>query len=564
MGEWGKRGSPCADTQTHRGTAQQFTTFDFPYEIRLDKNSEVTPAPNDSLPPPVQLPGQYRKIATLVDMATGTLVDIQAVVHSCGPLSSITRKDGGTADKRSLVLRDDSGYCCELTLWGTFAQKDGDTVEQALLRGEHPVVAVRSCKVGDYQGKTFSTLNSTQLVLNPDSGEAAALRCWYDAGGSAAPSTSLGGAAGSALDGGAGGGAGGMGRRNDRFVSVRLVKDETAAGCPQTMWVSARGYITKLKPSNNDTQHLYPACPLPADGSAGRQCQKKLRQGEGVGGGWHCERHPEAHIPTPDWRYMVQAEVSDWSGPTLYVSAFGDTGEQLFGCSSNALHAMMEGDYAGYDRLVRNVPMSLYNFRFKVHGEEWQGQARTKFTLVGLSKPAFGEESRKLIAALKSGTPLEQPPAAGGGSGGYGAAPALGGYGGGGGYGAQQQAPAYGAAGGGGQYGGYGQTAQQMPAGGFDAGGGGGGGGGAGKGPCFNVRPCLPACACSHSHRTTDAHRIVLRSPVRRHRPLVPRLPPAKDCRWRRRRRRWLRRWRRWRRWRRRELLQVSSAWPLG
>ena len=499
----------CTYTDTHSPrahTPQQFTTFDFPYEIRLDKNSEVTPAPADSLPPPVQLPGQYRKIATLVDAAVGTLVDIQAVVHSCGPLSSITRKDGGTADKRSLVLRDDSGYCCELTFWGALAQKDGDTVEQALLRGEHPVVAVRSCKVGDYQGKTFSTLNSSQVVLNPDSPEAATLRSWYDAGGCAAPSTSLGGAAGNAGDGG--GAGGGMSRRNDRFVSVAQVKDETAAGCPQVMWVSARGYITKLKPSNNEQQHLYPACPLPAEGSAGRQCQKKLRQGEGVGGGWHCERHPDNHIPSPDWRYMIQAEVTDWSGPTLYVSAFGDIGEQLFGCSSNALHAMMEGDYAGYDRLVRNVPMSLFNFRFKVHGDEWQGQQRTKFTVVSLSKPQFGEESRKLIAALKSGTPLEQPPTAtggggGGGGGGYGAQAAQGGYQsnaggyGGGGYGAQQQqqAPAYGA-GGGGQYGNYGQQAQQG-GGGFDAGG--GGGGGAGKGSCFNVRPCLLACDCALS-----------------------------------------------------------------
>jgi hypothetical protein len=90
----------------------------------------------------------------------------------------------------------------------------------------------------------------------------------YDGGGSAAPSTAL----------GSGGFSAGGGGRQDRFVNFAQIKEETAAGCPATMWVQTRAYITTIK-MNNETGVLYPACPRPAEGSAqpGRTCQKKLR-----------------------------------------------------------------------------------------------------------------------------------------------------------------------------------------------------------------------------------------------------------------------------------------------
>jgi hypothetical protein len=52
---------------------------------------------------------------------------------------------------------------------------------------QHPVVAVKGARVGDFNGKTLSSISGTQVVLDPhDVQEAARLRHWYDNGGAAA------------------------------------------------------------------------------------------------------------------------------------------------------------------------------------------------------------------------------------------------------------------------------------------------------------------------------------------------------------------------------------------
>ena len=180
-----------------------------------------------------------------------------------------------------------------------------------LLRGDHPTLACKAVRVSDFSGKSLGTVGSTTLEMNPDLPEAGHLRAWYDNGGAAAPATAL----GQPFGGGGGGG------RQDRFMNCAQIKEETAAGVPSTLWVQTRAYITHLK-ANNETGVLYPACPLPAEGAAqpGRTCQKKLRND---GGAWHCEKH-QASVEGPDWRYMITAKAADWSGPDLWLSAFGD------------------------------------------------------------------------------------------------------------------------------------------------------------------------------------------------------------------------------------------------
>lgn len=61
-------------------------------------------------------------------MAT-TSVDIIGVVESVDEPSTITRRDGSEAQKRSITLRDDSNKSIELTFWGDYAANPGDQLE---------------------------------------------------------------------------------------------------------------------------------------------------------------------------------------------------------------------------------------------------------------------------------------------------------------------------------------------------------------------------------------------------------------------------------------------------
>ena len=46
-------------------------------------------------------------------------------------------------------------------------------------QGGHPVIAVKSARVGDFNGKTLSTISTSLVDLDPDVPEAAQLRNWW-------------------------------------------------------------------------------------------------------------------------------------------------------------------------------------------------------------------------------------------------------------------------------------------------------------------------------------------------------------------------------------------------
>ena len=47
-----------------------------------------------------------------------------------------------------------------------------------LSSGERPILAAKSVRVGDFSGKTLSSVGATLLTVNPDLPDAARLRNW--------------------------------------------------------------------------------------------------------------------------------------------------------------------------------------------------------------------------------------------------------------------------------------------------------------------------------------------------------------------------------------------------
>lgn len=74
--------------------------------------------------------------------------------------------------KRELLLVDEKASITA-TLWGQQAEEfDGSS---------HPVVALKGVKVGDYNGRTLSTMNSTLICQDPaDTPRTVELRVWFD------------------------------------------------------------------------------------------------------------------------------------------------------------------------------------------------------------------------------------------------------------------------------------------------------------------------------------------------------------------------------------------------
>jgi replication factor A1 len=72
---------------------------------------------------------QFRKIEEVESLPATTSVDIIGVVESVDDPSTITRKDGSEAQKRSITLRDDSNKSIELTFWGDYSTNPGDQLD---------------------------------------------------------------------------------------------------------------------------------------------------------------------------------------------------------------------------------------------------------------------------------------------------------------------------------------------------------------------------------------------------------------------------------------------------
>ena len=137
-------------------------------EITLEPGSVL-----QVLPDVPEIPRQryaLRKIAALADAQPRTNVDVAGVVEAVAPATSITRRDGSEARKRSVTLRDDSGAAVELTLWGAFADAAlGDQLD-GLVNGaaSRPVLVGKALSVGDFGGgRTQSTAGSSVVTLDP-------------------------------------------------------------------------------------------------------------------------------------------------------------------------------------------------------------------------------------------------------------------------------------------------------------------------------------------------------------------------------------------------------------
>ena len=50
---------------------------------------------------------------------------------------------------------------------------------QLVESGGHPVVAIKTARVGDFNGKTLSTLGTSLVDIDPDVPEAGVLRSWW-------------------------------------------------------------------------------------------------------------------------------------------------------------------------------------------------------------------------------------------------------------------------------------------------------------------------------------------------------------------------------------------------
>ncbi|KAI0053916.1 replication factor-a protein [Auriscalpium vulgare] len=349
---------------------KKFSTIQNEYELSLERNTEVEECVDSTDLPVIKY--NFSKLSQLEELQKDAICDVIAVVKDVGDLSEIIMKSNNRPlQKRELTLVDETGYSVRLTLWGKQAEQY-NTVD-------HPIIAFKGVKVGDFGGRSLSALSSGTMTINPDIEDAHALRGWFDDGGAQASfhSHTTGGPS-----------ASGSNSTINR-AEMRTLNDVKEAGLGMSDnadFFSTRATIMHIRPETM----MYPACP-----SEG--CNKKVVDGHD---GWRCEKC-ERSYEKPQYRYLLSMAVADYTGQA-WLSGFNEVGLLVFGMTADELHEIRERDDAKSNEIVLKAQCHTYNFACKARQDTFNDTTRVRYQIQRIQALDYAAEGRSLIELLKS------------------------------------------------------------------------------------------------------------------------------------------------------------------
>ncbi|XP_057952640.1 replication protein A 70 kDa DNA-binding subunit B [Malania oleifera] len=365
-----------------RGTLKvankQFKIVQNDYEMTLNENSEVEEAANEETFIP-EAKFNFVQIDQLGPYVNGKeFVDIIGVVQNVSPTMSIRRKSNNdTVPKRDITIADETKKTVVVSLWNDLATNVGQ--ELLDIADKSPIVAIKSLKVGDFQGVSLSTLSRSTLFVNPEIPESNKLRSWYDSEGKDTSMASVGQGMSPSSN------AGIRSMYSDR-VSLNHITSNPSLGEDKPAFFSVFGFVSFIKP---DQTMWYRAC---------KTCNKKVT--EAIGSGYWCEgcqRNDEESC----LRYIMVVKVSDASGEAWF-SVFNDQAEQIIGCSADELDKLrsQEGEENSYQLKLKEAKWALLLFRVGVAQREYMSEKRQRITVKSIASVDYAAESKFLLQEI--------------------------------------------------------------------------------------------------------------------------------------------------------------------
>ncbi|KAI6045607.1 hypothetical protein EDC04DRAFT_2888624 [Pisolithus marmoratus] len=335
---------------------KKFSHIQNEYELNLERNTEVEECLEPSSVPMIKY--NFIPLSQLEELQKDSIC-----VKEVGSLDEITSKANRTVIKRDLILVDKSQYSVRLTLWGkqaeTFAAED------------LPVIAFKSVKVGDFGGRSLSTISSSIMTISPDIEEAHLLRGWFDGIGAEKTFQSY----SNMLSGG----ASFSGFNRNEIRSILDVK-QSQIGTEKVEFFSTRATVMHVKSENI----AYPACPT-------QNCNKKVVEENER---WRCEKCDKTY-ERPEYRYILSMAVADWSGQA-WLQGFNDAGLAVFEKTADEIMEMKERNESEYNAYMARVIGKTYNFSCRAKLDTYNEQTRVRYGISKVSPLDYLEEAKYL------------------------------------------------------------------------------------------------------------------------------------------------------------------------
>ncbi|KMS97799.1 hypothetical protein BVRB_5g123610 [Beta vulgaris subsp. vulgaris] len=354
---------------------KQFKTVQNDYEMTLNEYSMVEEASDEGVYIP-EPKFNFVPIDQLGLYVNGKdVVDVIGVVQSVSSTMSIRRKiNNEMIPKRDITIADESKKTVVVSLWNEHAT----TIGQELLdmADKSPVVAIKSVKVGDFQGVSLSAISKSILKINPDLPESQKLRSWYDSEGREASLASVGAGMSPSPN------SAGRSMYSDR-VSISHITSNPSLGDDKPVFFNLKAYISLIKP---DQAMWYRAC---------KTCNKKVT--EAIGSGYWCEGC-QKNDDECNLRYIMVAKVSDASGEA-WVSTFNEQAERIIGCPAEELDKLksQEGEENLYQVKLKEATWVPHTFRVSVAQTEYMNEKRQRITVKAVAPLDYAAETSFLL-----------------------------------------------------------------------------------------------------------------------------------------------------------------------
>eukprot|EP00698_Gefionella_okellyi_P002906 TRINITY_DN1275_c0_g4_i1.p1 TRINITY_DN1275_c0_g4~~TRINITY_DN1275_c0_g4_i1.p1 ORF type:complete len:615 (-),score=148.99 TRINITY_DN1275_c0_g4_i1:1303-3147(-) len=361
---------------------RKFSNINNAYEISFDANAFIAGAPDD-----IAIKKQSYTFVPLASLGNlpaqkdSPPVDILAVVVTVKPVDTIVAKATmQTILKREVTITDQDRKTVVLTLWNKNAQNS--QWDELLQSGEHPVIAIKSAKLGEFGGRSLSTYSGSDLQINPDLPEARELAAWYGSEGTAAPLQQLVVAS-----------ASGEYAEPERKSFGEVADENIGASSTKFDRFTVRAYVQSIR-KDSPSGIWYQACPS-------ETCKKKVAP---VGSQFYCAGC-QKNFDTCSHRYIMSLSASDSTG-LQWMNAFDEQAAELLGVKADEMAAWKETGDARYESTLDGALLKQFVFRVKSKSEEYTSnktqsqETRVRHQIYKATPVDFVAESKQLLKAI--------------------------------------------------------------------------------------------------------------------------------------------------------------------
>lgn len=345
----------------------QFSNLKHPYELALDRDTEITECEDAGDVPKLQY--NFVPLSKVQEMEVNSVIDVIAVIKEINPAFQITSKSTGRPyDRRDIVLVDETQFAVTLGLWNKLA------IDFTL--PENSVVAVKGARIQEFGGRSLSLTQSGTLSPNPDIPEAFKLKGWYDTQGSTQGFKSVKQESLNAKNN----------LTADRKTILQAQEEHLGEG-EKLAYFNLKATINFVKSDN----FCYPAC-------KNEGCNRKvLEQPDGT---WRCEKC-DVNQEEPRYRYILTCSVVDHTGQ-IWVTLFDEAAQKVLNYSANDLLKFKEEemDNGKFAHIMENVQMREYSFRLSARQDNYNGVARIRYQVQQIAPLNFNVECDNLVSAL--------------------------------------------------------------------------------------------------------------------------------------------------------------------